>query len=266
MHTGDAPLVGITTDFDSGRDSESLRPRVSLSFIDTAYSRALERAGAVPVLLPPTGGEASAQQYVRMLDGLVLSGGGHMRRRHLGRPNLPDLKTLAPRRFRFEAALLRAALAEDAPVLGICRGHQMIVRIGGGRCFSRIDRRVPGARDHFCDAPPVGRRVVHEIRIAPGTLLHRILGQTTIGVNSLHRQAAERVAPPFVISARADDGIPEAVESRTHRFVVGVQFHPELLMDAVPEWRRLFDAFVEACRTSRARRRRLAPVISGAPV
>ncbi|OUM98364.1 MAG: hypothetical protein BAA04_05955 [Firmicutes bacterium ZCTH02-B6] len=253
-----APVIGITPAFDDGTEIDSVRPHSAVHFLDAAYGRAVERAGAAPVILPVTDSPASMERYLDMIDGLLLSGGGgYIRRRHRERRVLPDLKTLSPRRYRFEAALLRMALERDLPVLGICRGHQMIARVGGGRVYAQISARVPGAGEHHVGGLPASRRCVHDIYVEPGTLLHSILGITAVGVNSLHRQAVASVKPPFVISARAGDGVVEALESRAHRFVVGVQFHPELLLDSVPVWQRLFDAFVAACRATDGRRPRI---------
>ncbi|BAS27275.1 gamma-glutamyl-gamma-aminobutyrate hydrolase family protein [Limnochorda pilosa] len=237
------PLIGITVAFDDGTDLESLRPHVELFFSDAPYARAIERAGGLPVLVPLVG-EQALPGFIRQMDGLLFSGGGgYLRARHRRQQQLPDLEALAPRRFRFESALLRAALAADTPVLGVCRGHQMIVRLLGGRIRASLP---PGAHAHYREEVPIGRRPVHGIRIEPDSLLAAILGRTEIGVNSLHRQAARWVAPPLRVSARAEDGVIEAVESRAHSFVLGVQFHPELLLAEQPRWLRLFDSLVRA--------------------
>lgn len=253
--SAEAPIVGITMAFDDGTDAESLRPGVAVHQISAAYGSAVEQAGAAPVLLPLTASEDVARAYVGMVDGLVFSGGGGaVRRRHLLRDVMPDLRTLAPRRYRFEAMLMRLALEADVPVLGICRGHQMIVRVLGGSIYSRIDAHFPDALNHYNGERPLGREVVHDVAVEPDTMLHRILGETTIGVNSLHRQAVQRVPEPLIVSARAPDGIIEAVESTIHHFVIGIQSHPELIVTTVPTWRRLWDAFVAACRERRVRR------------
>lgn len=250
-----APIIGVTTAFDDGTDLDSLRHNAALHFVDAAYGLVLEQARAIPVMLPVSASEDVARRYLDMVDGLVLSGGGgFLRRRHLSRQVLPDLRTIAPRRYRFESMLLRMALEADVPILGICRGHQMIVRVMGGSIYSRIDYHFPDALEHHVEDQPPGRTVVHQIAIEPGTKLYDIVGTTSIGVNSLHRQAAQRVPAPLVVSARSADGIIEAVESTAHRFVVGVQFHPELLVGTVPAWRRLFESFVQACRDSASKR------------
>lgn len=257
-----APIVGITTAFDDGTDLDSLRPSVAVHFIDAAYGIVVEHVGAVPLVLPMSASEDVARRYVGMVDGLIFTGGGgFLRRRHLSQHVLPDLRTIAPRRFRFESMLLRMALQADVPVLGICRGHQMIVRVMGGSIYSRIHHHFPEALNHHVDEQPLGRAAAHDIVVEHGTMLHDMIGERRVGVNSLHRQAAQRVPAPLIVSARSSDGIIEAVESTAHRFVVGVQFHPELLIGTVSVWRHLFESFVAACgQTASKRSHRSSPV------
>lgn len=252
----DRPLIGITVAFDDGTDLDSLRPHVELLFVDAPYTRAIERAGGVPLLVPLMG-TAARESLIGSLDGLLFSGGGgYLRTRHRRQRQLPDLAALAPRRFRFESALMRSALAAGLPILGICRGHQMMIRLLGGRIQASLP---PGGLAHYQETVPIGRQAVHTIQLEPGSRLAAILGRTRIGVNSLHRQAAGRVVAPLQAVARAPDGVIEAVESPSHPFLVGVQFHPELLLGEEPRWLRLFAAFVEAAHTYRqAQRGRLS--------
>ncbi|HLT58878.1 MAG TPA: gamma-glutamyl-gamma-aminobutyrate hydrolase family protein [Limnochordales bacterium] len=268
MDDGTVPLVGITTAFFTDTELAVLQPGTAVHVSEAAYSRALERSGAVPVLLPLTASAWLIPHYLEVIDGLILSGGdGYLWRGRRPKARLPDLPDLAPDRWRFEIALLQGALARDLPVLGVCRGHQLIARALSGHRLRQIDP--VRAQGHHVAEAPLGRRCVHDIVVVPGTRLHGVLGTGTIGVNSLHRQAVARVAPPLVVSAWAPDGTVEALESQIHRFLVGVQFHPELLLEAVPAWQRLFDAFVAACREVRRRRvgarESLAPPGHGLP-
>lgn len=241
------PVIGITPAFDDGTDLDSLRPNVALNFIEASYLRAVEQSGGIPVVLPLSDEPAVIDAYLHRVDGLVLSGGGgYLRRRHLRQQLLPDLKVLSPKRFAYEARLLSGALDLNVPVLGICRGHQMIARITGGSCFARIAAAYPDALEHYQEGDPIGRTPVHGIAIRPGTRLAELLGTQSIMVNSLHRQAVQRLRPPFVVSARAEDGVAEALESTAHRFALGVQFHPELLMESDSRWGNVFAALVRA--------------------
>ena len=139
-----------------------------------------------------------------------------------------------------EPLLLRAFLAADKPVLGICRGIQVMNAVLGGDLYQDIKP--------FEHLPHNGHWAkVHTVTVRRGTLLSRILGQDTVLVNSQHHQAVDKVAPGLVLSALSEDGIVEAIEKPDARFCLGVQWHPEWLSDADPAMQGLFDAFVNAC-------------------
>lgn len=140
-----------------------------------------------------------------------------------------------------EPKLLRAFLAADKPVLGICRGIQVMNVVLGGTLYQDIKpfEHVPH-NDHWAK--------VHTVTVRRGTLLSRLLGQDTVLVNSQHHQAADRIAPELEIAALSEDGIVEALEKPDAHFCLGVQWHPEWLSDADPAQQGLFGAFVEACR------------------
>ena len=139
-----------------------------------------------------------------------------------------------------EPLLLRAFLAADKPVLGICRGIQVMNAVLGGDLYQDIKpfEHLPH-NDHWAK--------VHTVAVRRGTLLSRILGQDTVLVNSQHHQAVDRVAPGFTLAALSEDGIVEAIEKPDARFCLGVQWHPEWLSDADPAMQGLFDAFVNTC-------------------
>ena len=138
------------------------------------------------------------------------------------------------------ALLLRAFLAADKPVLGICRGIQVMNAVLGGDLYQDIKP--------FEHLPHNGHWAkVHTVTVRRGTLLSRILGQDTVLVNSQHHQAVDRVAPGFTLAALSEDGIVEAIEKPDAGFCLGVQWHPEWLSDADPAMQSLFDAFVNAC-------------------
>lgn len=243
-----APRIGITVAYDDGSHEASFRQGTVMHFAADPYIRAVERAGGVPLLLPVTGSEAVVEGFLQIIDGVLLSGGGGVAaRRHPRAGDLPALRDLSPERYDFETMLARKALERDMPIVGICRGHQVLAETGGGRLFTRIEEQVEGAGEHLVREQPVGLRPAHGMTVEPGSRLHAIVGREAVGVNSLHRQSVAEVPEPFVVSARADDGVVEAIESRTHRFVLGLQFHPELMVEE-PIWDRLFREFIESCR------------------
>lgn len=242
------PRIGITVAYDDGSHQTSVYPGVPVHFVPEPYVAAIVKAGGVPLLLPVAADEDVAEAYIETVDGLLLSGGGGVAmRRHSRAGDLPGLRDLSSERYDFETMLVDKALTRDIPVLGVCRGHQLLAEAVGGRLLRQIEGNVEGALDHNVRDAPLGRRPVHAMTVEPGTLLYEIVQQGIIGVNSLHRQAVEEVPLPFIVSGRAEDGVVEAVESRAHRFVLGLQCHPELMVDE-PAWERLFRLFVEAAR------------------
>lgn len=181
-----------------------------------------------------------AVQDALTCDGLLLPGGGDMDPKFYGQARIPACGEPNLLRDAAEPLLLRAFLAADKPVLGICRGIQVMNAVLGGDLYQDIKpfEHLPH-NDHWAK--------VHTVTVRRGTLLSRILGQDTVLVNSQHHQAVDRVAPGFTLAALSEDGIVEAIEKPDARFCLGVQWHPEWLSDADPAMQGLFDAFVNAC-------------------
>ena len=197
-------------------------------------------AGGVPVILPATGHPAVIEAYKKSCDGLVLAGGGDIDPVHWGEEPHPELGTVDPERDRFELELAKWAAECDIPVLGICRGAQVINVAFGGSLIQHLT----GGICHFQKAPP--NHPFHDILLVRGTKLFSILGLETVRVNSYHHQAVRDTGSGLVVSATARDGIIEAVESVSNRFIIGVQWHPELMVDGASE--ALFKALVDASR------------------
>ena len=181
-----------------------------------------------------------AVQDALTCDGLLLPGGGDMDPKFYGQERIPACGEPNLLRDAAEPLLLRAFLAADKPVLGICRGIQVLNAVLCGDLYQDIKP--------FEHLPHNGHWAkVHTVTVRRGTLLSRILGQDTVLVNSQHHQAVDRVAPGFTLAALSEDGIVEAIEKPDARFCLGVQWHPEWLSDADPAMQGLFDAFVNAC-------------------
>ena len=203
------------------------------------YIDSLARAGAGMRWVELNDPEQAVQDALTC-DGLLLPGGGDMDPKFYGQARIPACGEPNLLRDAAEPLLLRAFLAADKPVLGICRGIQVMNAVLGGDLYQDIKP--------FEHLPHNGHWAkVHTVTIRRGTLLSRILGQDTVLVNSQHHQAVDRVAPGFTLAALSEDGIVEAIEKPDARFCLGVQWHPEWLSDADPAMQGLFDAFVNAC-------------------
>ncbi len=203
------------------------------------YMESLARAGAWMRWVELSDPEQAVQDALTC-DGLLLPGGGDMDPKFYGQARIPACGEPNLLRDAAEPLLLRAFLAADKPVLGICRGIQVMNAVLGGDLYQDIKpfEHLPH-NDHWAK--------VHTVTVRRGTLLSRILGQDTVLVNSQHHQAVDRVAPGFTLAALSEDGIVEAIEKPDARFCLGVQWHPEWLSDADPAMQSLFDAFVNAC-------------------
>lgn len=203
------------------------------------YIESLARAGAGMRWVDLSDPEQAVQDALTC-DGLLLPGGGDMDPKFYGQARIPACGEPNLLRDAAEPLLLRAFLAADKPVLGICRGIQVMNAALGGDLYQDIKpfEHLPH-NDHWAK--------VHTVTVRRGTLLSRILGQDTVLVNSQHHQAVDRVAPGFTLAALSEDGIVEAIEKPDARFCLGVQWHPEWLSDADPAMQGLFDAFVNAC-------------------
>lgn len=203
------------------------------------YIESLARAGAGMRWVELSDPEQAVQDALTC-DGLLLPGGGDMDPKFYGQERIPACGEPNLLRDAAEPLLLRAFLAADKPVLGICRGIQVMNAVLGGDLYQDIKP--------FEHLPHNGHWAkVHTVTVRRGTLLSRILGLDTVLVNSQHHQAVDRVAPGFTLAALSEDGIVEAIEKPDAGFCLGVQWHPEWLSDADPAMQGLFDAFVNAC-------------------
>jgi len=230
------PVVGITTYVAQARwgywDLEA-------ALIPFDYVKAVEQAGGRPMLVPPS--LDGVEETLDALDAVVFTGGSDVDPELYGEQSQPETSGVVRVRDDAELALLRAALERDMPVLGICRGIQVLnVGMGGD-----LDQHLEGHRHD-----PPGQFLEHDVAIDPDSRLGEILGDRTT-VMSHHHQGVKTLAPGLVETARADDGLVEAVEAPNKRFAVGVLWHPEAGQDA-----RLFEGLVAEARAYRAERGR----------
>lgn len=230
--------------------------------IPVAYIDALRASGGTPKLVStfkagPDERVPSGIQAAMALDpgdasaldgavGLVLPGGGDIDPEWYGRPRHPRTHNVNTRRDRFERTLLNAALRCDMPVLAICHGMQLVNVCLGGTLHQHLADN-PRRLRHDCGYPRA--KPIHGLSVKGDSALAECLGTTITSVNSHHHQGLDDVAGPLEEVGWSEDGVLEAVESRAHTWVIGVQWHPEAMAKTSPDQRRLFDAFVAACGT-----------------
>jgi putative glutamine amidotransferase len=243
-----APLIGLTTSVTTDGTPER-------AYTNSAYIRAIQQAGGVPVLLPPALDPPSAAALWPHLDGLVLSGGGDVDPARFGAPRHPRTADVSPARDELEIGCARRAVRAGVPLLAICRGLQVLnVALGGTLCQDIPSER-PGPVLHAQQEP---RDVpTHAVKVmGEGTRLGAVLGAAEVPVNSFHHQAIDALGDGLREVAWAPDGIVEGVElPGADRFVLGVQWHPEDLVAQDRAARSLFAALVDAARRREGRRR-----------
>ena len=233
------PVIGITVHPVTAPD------RNVLDLLLAGIVRGVERAGGLPVLIPLELREETLRGLFARLDGVLIPGGGDIDPARYGAALHSSVGGMDAARDEVELTLTRWAVENEKPLFGICRGLQVLNVSLGGTLHQDIGAAL-GARalQHNYPDQPYDLRP-HAIQVEEDTLLARSLGQPLLTVNSLHHQACRDLAPGLRVTARAPDGVIEAVEAMQHPFALAVQWHPECLLDA-PEMLRLFEAFVDA--------------------
>lgn len=245
------PCIGMSVSSEPPDPARALFRNKTLQYLEQGMILAVARAGGLPLLLPDLKDEALAPRVLGQCDGLLLSGGSDIAPVTYGEePRREDWAGDRPRDL-YELALLHAALARAMPVLGVCRGMQLINVAFGGTLWQDLAAEVQGALPHRDQ--DLYDTLAHEIRIDRESVLGRILGASSRTVNSVHHQGVRELAPGLRATARAPDGIIEAVEATEQKsFLLGVQWHPEWGEDGASD--AVLGAFVAACVERRERR------------
>ncbi len=195
-------------------------------------------------MLPNILKSAAIRDYVDLIDGLLVSGGYDIHPKYFGQKPHPSITLSAPERDEFEIKIIKLALRKNIPVFGICRGFQVINIAMGGTIFQDLSCAPYKTLKH---ADPRERgKVFHKVRIDKGTLLSGIIGSERIEVNSSHHQIIDRIGRKLKAVAYSSDGVIEGLESTDFRFLLAVQWHPEMIPNRFHS-KKLFRAFIKAC-------------------
>ncbi|MDY0358993.1 MAG: gamma-glutamyl-gamma-aminobutyrate hydrolase family protein [Bacteroidales bacterium] len=239
-----APLIGLSATYETGQNS-----------VPNTYIISVRKAGGIPVILPVTDDPAIIARMAETIDALILTGGEDVDPlRWYGEEPVPAMGGIVPVRDFFDIHLARAAVERGIPVLGICRGEQVLNVAFGGTLYQDLPSQLKSATPvkHRQNAPR--QYGTHTITVEEGSVLHGILKNVlekdnTFRVNSYHHQAVKDVAPGFVVSAVARDGVVEAIEMKKNPHVLGVQFHPEgPVSEGDDTLLPLFRYLIKACR------------------
>ena len=231
------PVVGVMPLWDDEKDSIWMLP---------GYMDGLSRAGAVPFIFPFSADETELAQLMEFCDGFLFTGGHDVCPQLYQEKPLEGLVSSCEKRDMMETAVLRAAMEADKPVLGICRGIQLINAALGGTLYQDLPLQHPSNTNHHGHAPY--DRPVHDVEIDKTSPLYECLGTEILPVNSYHHQAVKDVAEGLTVMAAAPDGIVEALYKPDRRFLWAVQWHPEFSYRTDGSSRQIFSAFAGAMK------------------
>ncbi len=238
-----APVIGVVPRYDFEWTGLA---------ISDGYLSGLLETGAVPIVLPTTSDPAHIERLVAACDGFLIPGGQDIDPARYGARRKPHTHRSATSRDSMEQALVKAALAADKPILGICRGMQSLNVALGGTLHQDIKAARPDASLQHVQGRPFDMPA-HMVEIVEGSLLEQCVGATRLGVNTIHHQSVDKLGEGLVVNAISpDDGIIEGIEMPGARFVIGVQWHPEHMWRLRPHSKRLFKALVDAAIAARS--------------
>ena len=236
------PIIAITSSMDLNPD----RLNDNRTMVSLDYSNSVINSGGIPVILPITDNLEVIKEQVKYFDGLILSGGGDPDPNLYGEDCLQELGDITPERDAFELAILEEFLKTKKPILGICRGLQLMNVFYGGTLYQDIkyvDTNIQHKQKWLADLP------THDINILENNILFEIFGKKA-RTNSFHHQMIKDLWKELTSIATANDGVVEAIQNKNYPFFYGVQWHPEMMSTRGNEdMKKIFDRFIEACNT-----------------
>lgn len=231
------PVIGLIPLIDEKKDSYWMLP---------GYMEAIIEAGGTPIMLPLTSDQENLTTLINICDGFIFTGGHDIAPSYYHQEESSYLGEIVPQRDEMEFKLLSSLLALDKPILGICRGIQLLNVALGGTLYQDLPHLCPSDINHRQDAPY--DQSIHQVSLITDSPLHQLLKQDTIGVNSCHHQAIKDLGSSLEIMASADDGIIEAIYLPDKRFIWAVQWHPEFSYLVNKDSKKIFKALVQACK------------------
>ena len=232
------PIIGLTSQFEYS---------VSRKFnkLNYTYIDAVVKGGGVPIILPILKNLDDLDKYLDSVDGIIFTGGEDISPLLFGEDPTKEVDTICYDRDKIELELFKRAYSRGMPILGICRGLQLINVALGGTLYQDINSQLPNSLGHISTYSIEGG--YHSIDIINDTILYDILGKEKINVNSQHHQSVKELGKNLRVNALSSDGVIEGIETTTGNFVLGVQFHPEAMIEETKEFINIFEYFILYC-------------------
>ncbi|MCB1061033.1 MAG: gamma-glutamyl-gamma-aminobutyrate hydrolase family protein [Calditrichaeota bacterium] len=237
------PVVGISPGFAGPDPSRKFAQAGRIVFCDLNYTEGVENAGGMPFLIPFTSDQEQIERVADHIDGLVLIGGVDVHPKHYGQTLEPTEQQPVDERDEFEFRFLDAFLKREKPIFAICRGFQVINIALCGTLVQDIPSKL-GPVHHL--QTPGSQTVAHQVTLDQGSMIHKILGETLIDVNSFHHQTIDKLGNGLRAVGRSEEGLIEVFEHESHPYLIAVQWHPERMRNSEQQ-KMLFNDFVKAC-------------------
>ena len=244
------PIIGISTSVlvDEGGGF----PGYERIYVNKDYVSSVISAGAVPLMIPMDATEENLRQTLELVDGMIFSGGHDIAPIRYGEEPHQKLQEICPERDDFDFLLYRLAKEHSLPILGICRGFQLMNVSEGGKLYQDLSLKNTESLKHSQGHGP--SVPTHTVKVESGSKFYKILGKEEIRVNSFHHQAVKSTSENVAISGKALDNVVEAIELKNYPFGLGVQFHPEMLQAKEEDMKKIFAALVSAAKEYREKK------------
>ena len=244
------PIIGISTSVlvDEGGGF----PGYERIYVNKDYVSSVISAGAVPLMIPMDATEENLRQTLELVDGMIFSGGHDIAPIRYGEEPHQKLQEICPERDEFDFLLYRLAKEHSLPILGICRGFQLMNVFEGGKLYQDLSLKNTESLKHSQGHGP--SVPTHTVKVEPGSKFCKILGKEEIRVNSFHHQAVKSTSENVAISGKALDNVVEAIELKNYPFGLGVQFHPEMLQAKEEDMKKIFSALISAAKEYREKK------------